>query len=158
MSQWSLRVDTIWGPFRFMNLDVYFSLKIWEVFRHYSFKHYFCIVSDIITVAFLASSPSGTLIMHILVLLMVSHKSHRLFKKLFFIFFLFSPLLCLDNFKWPGFKISSLQILLSVWFSLLLEFLGWILIFHSLHSLAPEFLFGFYLFAESLILAMYCFS
>lgn len=63
-----------------MNLDGQISSQIWEVLSHYCFNK--------LPAPFPFSSPSGTAIIHRLLLLMLSHSSHRL-SLLFFHFFKF---------------------------------------------------------------------
>lgn len=65
--------------------------------------------------SFLLFSPSRTPIMHILLHLIVSHKSFRLCSVLFIVFFFW--LLCLDNFNF----LSSSSLIYSIWSNLLLD-------------------------------------
>ena len=91
--------DLIWSDLMFH--------QIWDLFSHYFFKYFFLT---------LRSSPFVTPLMHMLVHLIVSHRSLKLCS-FFFILFSF-PLFRLNYFIFPR---SSL-ILSSAWSYLLLKF------------------------------------
>ena len=91
-------VQPILDPLGLMDLDVHFSLQVWEVSNHYCFKY-----------TFLFSSPSGIPITWLFFLLILSHLSCRL-SSLFFI--LFS---CSSDWVIPNALSSRSLILLHGW-------------------------------------------
>ena len=76
----SVWVYFVWDPLCFLNLDICFLLQVWEFFSHIS--------SNTFSTLFSLSSPSGTLIMCMLICLMLSQRSLKTVL-IFFFFLLF---------------------------------------------------------------------
>ena len=112
-------VEPVWNSLGFMDLDVYFSSQVWDIFSHFCSEYTFCPVLS-----------SGIPIMWILFLLIMFHKSYRLYS----LFFLFLSVWSSD---WVILCVlfSRSLILSSAWLSLFLkfftEFFSSVLVFFS---------------------------